>query len=104
MPDGPNPTPPSHPRRRFLRESLRGAVPLLFPWTRGGEGRPAGVPPDGTAATDPREAAPADAREELDRLHEDFVHDNGDLSRSLLPGPGPGPAPAPTDRRDEPDH
>lgn len=77
MPDGPRPPFSPFARRRFLRESFRGTVPLLLQWTRGGPKRH----PDVSSAD---QDAPDRAREELDRLQEEFVRDNGDLTRSLM--------------------
>lgn len=73
-------------RRRFLRESLRGSVPLLLGWAAGRarelarlvhEPAPMRMPAPPPAAAD---AAPPAAKENLDRRQEDFARDNPDQS------------------------
>ena len=70
--------------RRFLRESLEGAVPLLVSWAAGRvrslaqllheptARRQTSLPP---AAAD---AAPAPVKQDLDKHYEDFARDNPD--------------------------
>ena len=81
-------TPPVE-RRRFLRESLQGSVPLLVGWISGGarslmklasgeEPRRTSAPPAAAAK------APAAAKDALDQRQQDFARDN--------PGSGDYPA------------
>lgn len=74
----------SPPRRRFLRESLTGSVPLLLGWATSRvsslarlmqepvEPRRTSPPP---AAT---ESAPAPVKDELDQHYQEFARDNPD--------------------------
>lgn len=71
-------------RRRFLRESLRGSVPLLLDWAAGRARdltrlmqEPARKPAPPPAAA---RAAPAAAKESLDQQQEEFARDNPDQS------------------------
>ncbi len=69
-------------RRRFLRESLRGSVPLLLDWAAGRARdlarlvqEPAAPPklaPPPAAAS----AAPSATKENLDQQQEEFARDN----------------------------
>lgn len=75
--------PRAEDRRRFLRRSIRGVLPVLAglggdpPAANGagGPGAPATSPPPGNAA-----AAPDGAKTELDRRHEEFRADNPALT------------------------
>lgn len=71
-------------RRRFLRETLKGSVPLLFGWiagrarglihTLGATPTPAQTSPPPAAATD----VPPAAKQAADRHYDEFVRDNPD--------------------------
>jgi len=73
-------------RRRFLRESLRGSVPLLLTWAAGRARdlarlvqEPA-APPKLAPPPAAADAAPPAARETIDQQQEEFDRDNPDQS------------------------
>ncbi|MBI2956256.1 MAG: hypothetical protein HYY26_02965 [Acidobacteria bacterium] len=68
-------------RRRFLRESLRGSVPLLVSWlgaraVRLGRLLRPGASPPRTSPPPETEPAPVEARQQLEKHYEDFSRDN----------------------------
>lgn len=78
-------------RRRFLRESLTGSVPLLLGWLGGRAAdwlklaRHGGlVQAQASPRTSPppvaKEAAPAETKQNLDRQYQDFARENPDAS------------------------
>ncbi len=75
-------------RRRFLRESARGSLPLLVDWVAGrarGLARwvqPQAEPPKTSPPPQAAEAAPAETKELLDSHYQDFARDNPDSDRS----------------------
>lgn len=69
-------------RRRFLRESLRGSLPLLIGWATASARSLARLlqesPAERRISPPPmaRTAAPRPAQDELERRREEFAHDN----------------------------
>lgn len=71
-------------RRRFLRESLTGSLPLLFDWVTGRARKLARlaeeptVPRRTSAPPAAKEAPPAPAKDSLDKHYSEFARDNPD--------------------------
>jgi hypothetical protein len=73
-------------RRRFLRESLRGSLPLLFDWAAGRARQLAHLiqdAPSSRKTSSPPvagDSAPAPVKESLDQRQDEFAGDNPDQS------------------------
>lgn len=73
-------TPPPE-RRRFLRESLTGSLPLLVDWVTGRARRLARLAEEPRRIAPPpgaKTAPPAPAKEKLDEHYSEFARDNPD--------------------------
>jgi hypothetical protein len=86
--DSPSDKAATDERRRFLRESVRGSVPLLVDWVVNqarGIARLAhseAAPAKTSAPPQAEEAPPADAKEKLDEHYQEFARDNPDSDPS----------------------
>lgn len=75
-------TPLPEERRRFLRESLTGSVPLLLGWVAGQARflsnllQPPATPPKTSPPPAARDAAPAPVKKSLDDHYREFARDN----------------------------
>jgi len=71
-------------RRRFLRESARGSVPLLVEWvvdqakSLARLAQPTQEPPRTSLPPQAVEPPPADAKKKLDSHYQEFARDNPD--------------------------
>lgn len=71
-------------RRRFLRESVRGSLPLMLDWVAGRARSLTALahtkpePPKSSAPPQGAEEAPAGAKEKLDLHYQEFARDNAE--------------------------